>query len=134
MLQRINKIITSFFGALGMAVFGFVSMGIDIAAGATIWAWVMGACTLFWLNMARLALKNKGTHESNVRLTDDQEQRIEIATREFHAVVKEVELELKRAVREQANVQSNQRKDQEAGKETTATDGRTDSKEDRTPR
>jgi hypothetical protein len=48
-----------------------------------------------------------------VKLTDDQEQRIKKATEDFHSTMKEVELELTRAAREKACVQSTQEEDTE---------------------
>ncbi len=131
MLKKLNEFTSKFFPALVLAMFSFLCMGLNIAEGATFWAWLMGIATLCWLDITRLALKKKGTSESGVKLTDGQEQRIKTATEEFHATMKEIELELVRAAKEKANVQSHQRKDQEAGRE--GTDGRTDSEEDRTP-
>jgi hypothetical protein len=82
---------------------------------------------IYWAWAGKRALSTKS--EDNVPLTPEQLAKIQAATDELHATMKEIDLELKIAAREEANVQSDRRKDQEAGSE--GTDGRTDSKEDR---
>jgi hypothetical protein len=82
---------------------------------------------IYWAWAGRRALSTKS--EVNMPLTPEQIAKIQAATDELHATMKEIDLELTIAAREEANVQSDKRKDKEAGSE--GTDGRTDSKEDR---
>jgi hypothetical protein len=101
------------------------------------WAIADAVCCGYWVWMARRAIKRKAdgldsvVDELNIDLTDDQKARIKAATEALRVVLQEVDLELTVAKREKARVQSDERADQEDGKE--GTDGRTDSKEDRTP-
>ena len=131
MLERLRNFLHTFRGAMTMAIFCFVCLLLDISNGNEAMAWVMGIGTLVWLYQARRALKDDSIDEQIDELTEDQKTRIKEATNALGDVIKEVDLELTIARREKDRVQSDKRKDQEAGAE--GTDGRTDSKEDRTP-
>jgi hypothetical protein len=137
MWKRYMAWCNTFTGALFWAAFCFVALLIDISVGRMGMAWVMGACTLYWLWMTRKATKNK----TKVKLTPEQEAKIEDATKQFYASMNEVHREMEqykreaehiaKVAKEKSDVQSHDREDQEAGVE--GTDGRTDSEEDRTP-
>jgi hypothetical protein len=96
---------------------------------STSWAIVDAVCCAYWCYMMRRAIKNKVAVADKVELTPDQRARIKVGTEALGSILKEVDLELMIAAREKDRVQSDERTDQEAGKE--GTDRRTDSKEDR---
>ena len=116
-MQRFFKWLETFPGALFAALWCLLAMVMQLSGDdpSTGWAITMAACVMWWVYKARKALKNKSTSGINVKLTDDQEQRIKQATEDFHTTIKGIELELTRAMRvseEKADVQSNQLKDQ----------------------
>lgn len=99
MFKRLGKWLSSFTGALFMAVFSFVCILNDVSSGNTFMAWVMGIVTMWWLYVAYKATK-KGDIDLDDTLTDDQKARIKTATREFHAVLKEVDDEMQAKIKE----------------------------------
>jgi hypothetical protein len=122
-----RKFLSSFWWCLANALVCLWLLAIQLEAGDTLWTWAMVGLIIYWAWAGKRALNTK--RDDNVPLTPEQLAKIQAATDELHATMKEIDLELKIAAREEANVQSDRRKDQEAGSE--GTDGRTDSKEDR---
>jgi hypothetical protein len=127
---RLNRWINTFRGAMICAIISFLCLLSYVREGdGSLMAWAMGICTLWYLYLARKALKTAAIDKEIEELSEDQKARIQEATDNVATVLLTIDRELTMAAREKARVQSNKRADQEAGKE--GSDGRTDSKEDR---
>ena len=132
MLARVHRFLTSFKGALIMCILGLVNLSMSLSMGSSMWPLDV-AFILMFAYFARRALKGGVDVGCNQPLSADQKARIKAATERLYDVMKSVDDELvaaaKQVTEEADDVQSDQRKDQEAGSE--GTDRRTDSKEDR---
>ena len=111
----------TFKGALCLACLAVFAMFMELSGDdpSPGWAVFDGVCCLYWVWVARRAIKG-GNLKSNVQLTPDQRQRIKEATDNLGAVLREVDREIttaQRALKEQSDVQSDKRTDQEDGSE-----------------
>jgi hypothetical protein len=94
MFRRIAAWLNSFVGALVMGVLSFFSLLGELGPeGSDGWAWLYGVLTCWWLYLAYKA-KNRDPIEHG-ELTVDQKVRIREATQAFHAVLKEIDDEMK---------------------------------------
>ena len=120
MFQRVGAWLNSFVGGLVMAVLSFWSVIGELGSeGSEGWAWVYGLLTCWWLGVAYRANK-RGDTAGDIRreeqpLTDEQKARVKAAADTFADVMKEIDLELTISKRKKYNVQSKERKDNEAG-------------------
>lgn len=97
MFNKVGEFLSSFPGAMFMAVFSFICLLGELDSG---WAWVYGGLTVYWLFGAWRA-KNRGSMEQLTDdLTDDQKARIKDATQAFHAVLQEIDDEMQAKAKE----------------------------------
>ena len=82
---RILNWLSSFTGALFMAVFTFICMGYHMKQGQPGMAWMTGLGTVAWLYLTFRAIKNQDTIE--IPLTLEQRQQVREATRHLEDVL-----------------------------------------------
>lgn len=123
-MKTLYEWLTSFKTCMILACIGVFNVGFSAHTGSPS-VWFDVAFVLFWVWMAKKALNRQlGPGEVEVALNQDQKDRIREASQNLNTVMREVENECMAEVRaaklkakEKARVQSDKRKDQEAGDE-----------------
>jgi hypothetical protein len=122
MFAGLHRWLLSFKGALILAIIGLMNVAMSLNSGS-ITVWFDVAFVIFWVWMAKRALRTEADlDEFSMVMTQEQKDKVHEASTNLANVMEEVEaeyrqqeLEHNRKKREKARVQSDKRKDKEAG-------------------
>jgi hypothetical protein len=121
MLYNLHRWVTSFKGALTLAIVSLCSLAMSLAVGSE-FVWIDALLVIVWCFMAKRALNKQAREvlgEVEVTLTQDQKDKIRVASQALNDVINEIEDEcmaeataMRLKAKQEARLKAKEKKDE----------------------